>query len=195
MLPGTQYEAEHVIDLVQPKRRRFHSPPDPGPSRNQLKRKRDEDNDEDDADADDGEEDVVEIDVASLKRRRENESTAQDAFKRSQDWSQAAGVYKDTNVLLHDLHAEQRHRHLFPCGPHTSNMQYNSVIQQIQQNPRNDHDTKAHFYPHLHPIGTELIPHSKDDIPLNVSRPDDPHFSYVSGEATIVSQRYEHSNR
>ena len=38
------------------------------------------------------------------------------------EWEQQAGQYKDANILLHDLHAEQRHRMLFAIGssPHST---------------------------------------------------------------------------
>ena len=37
------------------------------------------------------------------------------------EWERQAGQYKDANILLHDLHAEQRHRMLFAIGssPHS----------------------------------------------------------------------------
>ena len=35
-------------------------------------------------------------------------------------WQEQAGLYKTANTLLHDLHAEQRHRQLFSAKPSTS---------------------------------------------------------------------------
>ncbi|KAI0786019.1 hypothetical protein C8Q75DRAFT_298604 [Abortiporus biennis] len=58
------------------------------------------------------------------KRTQENESGeesdpeeilehARRSYSRGPEWQKAAGLYKEANILLHDLHAEQRHRMLF----------------------------------------------------------------------------------
>lgn len=78
-------------DLYQPdpKRRKYFSsskPPNP------ILRSEQPDTNDSDNEVDDGREEY---------------------FVGRREWQKEAGLYKDANVLLHDLHAEQRHRMLF----------------------------------------------------------------------------------
>lgn len=85
-------------------------------------------------------------------------------------WRKSAGVYKDANVLLHDLHAEQRHRVLF-----------------------SSHSTPSAVPPYINDILDHQQPKAKHAASLPPVEPSshDPE----STEARVVAQRYSETNR
>ncbi|CAL1696531.1 unnamed protein product [Somion occarium] len=95
------------------------------------------------------------------------------------EWQADAGVYKDANILLHDLHAEQRHRMLFSTTSSTS--------------------TAFATHSHSPPSSPHYIHAAKDSISKPAS-----YFSPTPGfnsaqpeqiETQTVTHRYEGSNR
>lgn len=59
--------------------------------------------------------------VGSDTDGEEDQEEGRSEYTRGQTkWQEQAGVYKTANTLLHDLHAEQRHRQLFAIRPSTS---------------------------------------------------------------------------
>ncbi|KAK7694439.1 hypothetical protein QCA50_001625 [Cerrena zonata] len=90
------------------------------------------------------------------------------------EWQAKAGVYKDANSLLHDLHAEQRHRILFS----TPSMASPGAI------------STPHLY--TYPISPNF------ESKLGPSAPTMPAYNAVQTEmmeAATVTHQYENSNR
>ncbi|KAH9937489.1 uncharacterized protein B0H18DRAFT_199609 [Fomitopsis serialis] len=103
-------------------------------------------------------------------------------------WQEQAGLYKNANTLLHDLHAEQRHRQLFTAGP---------------SDPAHTH-RHSHHAATSHPstsVGLRHPPHDTAVPHPSVSGPSYHTSSYAHGytteqvEAQIVSSQYQGTNR
>ena len=102
-------------------------------------------------------------------------------------WQEQAGLYKTANTLLHDLHAEQRHRQLFSAKPSAS------IHHQQDTCCPSSHslDSFAHS-----PLCVASKPH--EETPLGTMSP---HISSVHHgglehtEAQTVSSQYEDTNR
>lgn len=84
---------------------------------------------------------------------------------RRREWHEAAGQYKEANILLHDLHAEYRHRMIF-ASPHD------------------------HAPSHLSYRWTE-----ENSEGVGGKNVNDADANRIHAEAETVSQRYEDSNR
>lgn len=57
----------------------------------------------------------------------------------TKEWQQQAGEYSAANTLLHDLHAQQRHRQIFAAPPlaHTGHASYTSYYSTQSQSQMN----------------------------------------------------------
>ncbi|TCD70037.1 hypothetical protein EIP91_005018 [Steccherinum ochraceum] len=126
------------------------------------------------------------------------ETGRREYFAGKREWQVAAGTYKDANSLLHDLHAEQRHRALFTTPfPHTApssssaaHTQHASTASQLRTSAQSagDHSSSS--------FGVARNPPSVFDDGLNGGN-----SGYVGGEryeeaeAEVVTQHYETSNR
>lgn len=156
-IPGTPVADEKQLpdDLYEPmcKRRRFYAPSGPD-------------------DVVSGEQhDDEQHDVDSMYIRKYGPHNVQ-----GEGWHKGAGEYKNANILLHDLHAEQRHRVLF--SPHSSPSAIPSYINDIL----NHQQPKARYAPSLPPI--EPVSH---DLCADQDS--------ESTEARVVAQRYGETNK
>ena len=173
-MPDPTVEADVApYDLYEPdaKRRRYFAPARYG------HRSRDEEEEgEDDAELSDGPR-------ASSSRHEETKA-------RRREWQLEAGEYRDANSLLHDLHAEQRHRLLFSSPPPGTS-------------------SPSSYHQHYTPESTPFVRSQEKGIPAPVEKEHlrtvappipashDPLVKerHLAEEASVVSQRYEDVNR
>ena len=110
-----------------------------------------------------------------------------------------AGEYKGVNTLLHDLHAEQRHRMLFSSSVHPSQL------------PMGDHHPRQHpESEHSYPLPSHIFPPSPSAHGPSPVAPQDPQTRMASFVISIpsketsevdhvevqrVTERYEDTNR
>lgn len=116
----------------------------------------------------------------------EVEDGREEYFQGRREWQTQAGTYKDANILLHDLHAEQRHRMLFNIShlPPTT-----------QQTPPNHAATYANESKDVAQFDTtQRLDHQG---PSNATSGLQPDVQDEPGrcEAQRVSQCYEWTNR
>ncbi|KZT06384.1 uncharacterized protein LAESUDRAFT_759556 [Laetiporus sulphureus 93-53] len=111
-------------------------------------------------------------------------------------WQEEAGLYKAANTLLHDLHAEQRHRMIFSsptaptCGTSLSSHEPH-LPQPSRQSPL--FSTNA---PNIRNAPHEsLMKHSSDYVPDKASTLLTMTPSIDELEVQNVTQRYEDTNR
>lgn len=112
-------------------------------------------------------------------------------------WQEQAGMYKQANTLLHDLHAEQRHRILF--SPSSSSHPWCSTTQG-DISPHGDSGklmdaTRHHPYPYQ--PTPPLPPHtvsSKTVAPESLCQPRGD-VSIEDVEVQRVTERYENTNK
>lgn len=152
--PETQVEDESS-EAYEPssKRRRYFAPTTPGDHQSPPAR---EEYDSEDSETKEGYADV---------NGRRGYSTGR------REWQAKAGVYKDANSLLHDLHAEQRHRILFSTP---STMTSPGAM-------------SAHSY--AYPISADFESKLGPSVPAYNAA----HTEMM--EAATVSHQYENSNR
>lgn len=165
-------------DLYEPdaKRRRYFAPSRPGESGDGTY-------EEDDAESSDG------MRTPGAKRQEFREGRG-----RGKEWQKDAGEYGDANSLLHDLHAEQRHRVIFSSS---SPVQPTSppVYQHHAENDMLLHTSRTKGEPMLtyplrnHSVQNELMKHT-GDLPYSSFAE-----AGTSEEASRVSQRYEDTNK
>lgn len=175
-----------ATDLYEPdskRRRYFASPSFPSVGKQGVAQAND-------ADSDDGDE-------------RENAWSEHSA--RKPEWHMAAGAYKDANTLLHDLHAEQRHRALFSPSyrPSSSNAAHNAYSSPYSH-PRPTLETSKDHTSSLSdpstgpplnyplPPASYAAPSHNDGLQMGY---DGTFQSTDHSEAEMVTQRYEDSNR
>ncbi|KZT74819.1 hypothetical protein DAEQUDRAFT_760828 [Daedalea quercina L-15889] len=106
-------------------------------------------------------------------------------------WQEDAGLYKNANTLLHDLHAEQRHRQLFAATP-----SYTTSSQRDLYHPTFSHATSSMNLKHW--TQSMVMPHPERDPPLSspmYHSSSHAHPSVDHVEAQIVSSQYEDTNR
>ncbi|KAH8100555.1 hypothetical protein BXZ70DRAFT_937813 [Cristinia sonorae] len=114
----------------------------------------------------------------------------------NREWHAAAGVYKDANSLLHELHAEQRHRVLF--SPHASSFS-TSVMNTLATHRTTQLATfqSAKVLPSA--LNGDLAGHPQRQLAVNFDGAEqmdhDGEGRDESVEAQVVSQRYENTNR
>ena len=60
-----------------------------------------------------------EVDAESAGGAESPEQTPRGRYEGVHEWQRRAGEYKSANILLHDLHAQQRHRMIFASPPAT----------------------------------------------------------------------------
>ncbi|KAI0803050.1 hypothetical protein BC629DRAFT_1591148 [Irpex lacteus] len=85
-----------------------------------------------------------EVDDAEDRPRKRREGYASGA----NEWRQQAGQYKDANTLLHDLHAEQRHRMIFAAVPSLHNAPHAHSLHIPTQHTASDvHDDSSQQQP------------------------------------------------
>ena len=159
-------------DLFEPsKRRRYSVPPRTGPYAEER--------------GDEEEQDGMHRAEGSLNTVR------REVRRGAHEWQKDAGEYKDANSLLHDLHAEQRHRLIFfttsstpqvpidndsSLGPHTA--QHSPAVgphfQSLQAGSPSTHKPSQ---------SSHAQSHSRDGD------------SVLEEEAEVVSRRYGETNR
>lgn len=129
------------------------------------------------------------------------ESKRREVFSGKREWHAAAGVYKDANTLLHDLHAEQRHRTLFASPQqHASssvNMLQAAYLSPYTHSRAASQSVKGYVnLPADSSIGLPHRPLSGFQLPLGGARMNyDGEGQNEEAEAEVVTQRYESSNR
>lgn len=118
------------------------------------------------------------------------ESPGSSSFARGlPHWQAEAGVYKAANTLLHDLHAEQRHRLIFSppsTTPHVVSRSSHSPSRTSDWTPPSRTDSAVLHMGHVapHPTG-----------PAKITPPPYPETMVDEMEAKHVTQRYEDTNR
>jgi len=160
-------------DLYEPdsKRRRYFGPPTTA----QQKRERNHDHEEDSEDNDGG------------------ESGRGEYFIGKREWSLAAGVYKDANSLLHDLHAEQRHRALFSTPQHPDFASADiAPTASYPSHPPRATSSKDHTNSHSAGFPLRDSGHWNSDGTQMIF---DGEGRNEQAEAQVVTQRYENPNR
>ncbi|KAI0085636.1 hypothetical protein BDY19DRAFT_996545 [Irpex rosettiformis] len=105
-------------------------------------------------------------DVEDRPRKREDGSSVN-------EWQLQAGQYKDANTILHELHAEQRHRMLFAVGSSTHAASHGSSLHVAAQG-------SAPRFHHSDAVGT--LNGNEHELPPRV-------------EAKRVAERYEDTNK
>lgn len=93
----------------------------------------------------------------------------------SRRWQEQAGIYKESNTLLHDLHAEQRHRMIF-----AANSQATLSISSRTPSLQSEQQSRSLSLPHA------CKPSASD--PSSDARNDE-------AESQVVADRYEETNR
>ncbi|KAI0082228.1 hypothetical protein K474DRAFT_1655583 [Panus rudis PR-1116 ss-1] len=162
----TQVEDDWSSSLYEPdsKRRRYFAPPSSRGGRA-------------------GEADSDDVLDTSTEDGKEEETKEWRYVSRKREWQETAGVYKNANSLLHDLHAEQRHRMLFSS----------SSSPQTRKWTHPSYDYSSHVGKSDH----SAYAHNAID-PSSLASPDEHETAHGADEAmeteTVIS-RYEHSNR
>ncbi|EPT04141.1 hypothetical protein FOMPIDRAFT_1046019 [Fomitopsis schrenkii] len=104
-------------------------------------------------------------------------------------WQEQAGVYKTANTLLHDLHAEQRHRQLFAARPSTPLHSQQDPHCAGSPNPGSStghtHLPRGVAMPHREPSYGEPSCHASSN----------PRDAPEHAEAQTMSSQYEDTNR
>ena len=135
----------------------------------------------DDADSDDGD--------SGASGRKEY-------FNGKREWHVAAGVYKDANSLLHDLHAEQRHRALFNPN-HLASSPTDMTHSIHPLHPLHARVTSYTSKDHASPLHDPFADFSERDTssPYSLQMNYDGEGRNEQAEAEVVTQHYENSNR
>ncbi|KAH9835752.1 uncharacterized protein C8Q71DRAFT_858601 [Rhodofomes roseus] len=117
----------------------------------------------------------------------EQEDDGRSEYTRGQtQWQEKAGLYKNANTLLHDLHAEQRHRHLFAAGPSNPPHPQRHPHHPMSSNPPPSMELR-------HPRGIAMPQPSAGGPSYHTSS--HAHGSTEQVEARIVTSQYEDTNR
>ena len=102
------------------------------------------------------------------------------------EWQEQAGLYKTANTLLHDLHAEQRHRQLFSAKPSTSSPH--------QQDTRYPASSYPNSLPGLASLPRDVaVPHR--DAPSSETSRRTQSTPRDGFKVQTVSSQYEDANR
>lgn len=103
------------------------------------------------------------------------------------EWQKDAGEYRHANSLLHDLHAEQRHRLIFSSSSTlSSTLQRRDGASQVPNPLHSPH-------PSIPPIEDRLTGDPYHTPHSHTHKGED--TSVSTGEAEVVSQRYAETNR
>lgn len=133
-----------------------------------------------DGDQWDGEADDVED---RPRKRREGYASG------ANEWRQQAGQYKDANTLLHDLHAEQRHRMIFAAVPSLHNASHAHSLHIPTQ-----HTASGTFLSSLY-TKLQLIQFNRSIVNCSDGHNDPTQQQPRPVEAKRVTERYEDTNK
>ncbi|EKM60889.1 uncharacterized protein PHACADRAFT_190016 [Phanerochaete carnosa HHB-10118-sp] len=116
-----------------------------------------------------------------------SEAIRREVHAGAREWRKDAGEYKHANSLLHDLHAEQRHRLIFSATPSSPSASPHLCEEIKPRNvPRSPHPASPPI-----DFGTAYDPPRPSDDPVCKREGE----GILAKEAEVVSQRYAESHK